>query len=45
LPDKAAIQGVQQSGITAINFTVSGLSFEETIHRLAFVDALVEQLR
>ena len=45
LPDKAAIQGVQQSGITAINFTVSGLSFEETIQRLAFVDALVEQLR
>jgi membrane dipeptidase len=43
LPDKAAIQAVQQSGITAINFTVSGLSFEETIQRLAFVDALVEQ--
>ncbi len=43
LPDEAEIQAVQQSGITAINFTVSGWSFEETVDRLAYVDALVEQ--
>jgi membrane dipeptidase len=43
LPDKAAIQAVERSGITAINFTVSGWSFEETIDNLANVDALVEQ--
>ncbi|HVP54005.1 MAG TPA: membrane dipeptidase [Candidatus Eisenbacteria bacterium] len=43
LPDKAAIDAVRQSGITAINFTISGRSFEETIDNLAYVDALVEQ--
>ena len=43
LPDKAAIQAVKQSGITAINFTVSGSSFEETVRALAYLDALVEQ--
>jgi membrane dipeptidase len=43
LPDQAAIQTLRQSGITAINFTVSGLSFEETVDLLAYVDALAEQ--
>lgn len=43
LPDAAAIEIVRRSGITAINFTVSGPTFEGTIDNLALVDALVEQ--
>ena len=43
LPDKALVEVVRRSGITAINFTISARSFEETIDNLAYVDALVEQ--
>ena len=43
MPDAALVEVVRQSGITAINFTVSGRTFEETIDNLAYVDALVEQ--
>ena len=43
LPDAVAIAVVRSSGITAINFTVSALTFEGTIDNLALVDALVEQ--
>ena len=43
MPDAALIEVVRQSGITAINFTISGRTFEETIDNLAYVDALVEQ--
>jgi membrane dipeptidase len=43
LPDKAAIDAVRKSGITAINFTISAPTFDGTIDSLAYVDALVEQ--
>ena len=43
LPDKALVEVVQRSGITAINFTISARSFDETVENLAYVDALVEQ--
>jgi membrane dipeptidase len=43
LPDKAAIDIVRKSGITAINFTISAPTYEETINNLAYIDALVEQ--
>jgi membrane dipeptidase len=37
------LSAIRQSGITAINFTVSELKFEDTVESLADVDALVEQ--
>ena len=43
LPDGALVEAVQRSGITAINFTISARSFDETVENLAYVDALVEQ--
>ena len=43
LPDKAAIDGVRKSGITAINFTISAPTYEETVNNVAYIDALVEQ--
>ena len=43
LPDQVAIDLVRKSGITAINFTASAATFEETVNNLAYVDALVEQ--
>src|SRR5664279_394655 len=43
LPDKALIDTVRKSGITAINFTISAPTFDGTIDNLAYVDALVEQ--
>src|SRR3974390_324286 len=43
MPDAALVEVVRLSGITAINFTVSGRTFEETVDNLAYVDALVEQ--
>jgi len=43
LPDQAAIDSVRKSGITAINFTISAPTFEDTVGQLAYVDALVEQ--
>ena len=42
MPDAALVEVVRQSGITAINFTISGRTFEETVDNLAYVDALVE---
>ncbi len=43
LPDAELVELVKKSGITAINFTISGPTFEGTIDNLAYVDALVEQ--
>jgi membrane dipeptidase len=43
LPDEAALEVVRRSGITAINFTISARSFDETVENLAYVNALVEQ--
>jgi membrane dipeptidase len=43
LPDKSAIDIVRRSSITAINFTISARTFEETVDNLAYIDALVEQ--
>ncbi|HYV72930.1 MAG TPA: membrane dipeptidase [Candidatus Binatia bacterium] len=43
MPDKAAVDAVRGSGITAINFTVSAPTFEGTVENLAYIDALVEQ--
>lgn len=43
LPGAAAVEVVRGSGITAINFTVSAPTFEDTVNNLALVDALVEQ--
>ena len=43
LPDKAAIDSVRKSGITAINFTISAPTYEETVNNIAYIDALVEQ--
>ena len=43
LPDKAAIDSVRKSGITAINFTISGPTYEETVNNVAYIDALVEE--
>ena len=43
LPDKAAIDSVRKSGITAINFTISAPTYEETVNNVAYIDALVEQ--
>src|SRR5215472_9359349 len=42
LPDKAVIDSVRKSGITAINFTISAQTFEETVSNLAYIDMLVE---
>src|SRR3974390_730774 len=42
MPDAALVEVVRLSGITAINFTVSGRTFEETVDNLAYGDALVE---
>jgi len=42
-PDAAAVAMVRQSGITAVNCTVSDMTFEGTVSRLAWLDALVEK--
>ncbi len=42
-PSPALVAVVQQSGITAVNYTVSDTTFEGTINMLAWLDALVEK--
>ena len=42
-PSPALVATVQQSGITAVNYTVSDTTFEGTINMLAWLDALVEK--
>jgi membrane dipeptidase len=42
-PAAAALAAVRQSGITAINFTISDPTFEGTVSNIAAVEALVEQ--
>jgi membrane dipeptidase len=42
-PTPDILSAVRQSGITAINFTVSELKFEDTVENIADLDALVEQ--
>jgi len=42
-PTAAIIAAVRQSGITAINFTVSELTLEDTVGNIAAIEALVEQ--
>ena len=39
----AALDAVRKSGITAINFTISTRSFDETVQNLAYVEKLVEK--
>jgi membrane dipeptidase len=41
LPSKETLTAVQQSGITAVNWTISFPTFEETINALASVEELV----
>jgi membrane dipeptidase len=41
-PDPEALAAVRQSGITAINFTISVFGFEETLYALASVEKLIE---
>ncbi len=43
VPSSALVATVRQSGITAINFTVSDTTFEGTISTLAWLNALVEK--
>jgi len=42
-PSAEELSAVRQSGITAINFTISALDFEETIYALACVQRLVDE--
>jgi membrane dipeptidase len=42
-PTPDLLTAVRQSGISAINFTVSELKFEDTVENIAYVEALVEQ--
>jgi membrane dipeptidase len=42
-PTAEVLRAVQQSGITAINYTVSEPTFEATVGNIAAVDALVDQ--
>ena len=41
--NKAVVDAVHQSGITAINFTISGRTFEESVRNLGDLAELVEQ--
>src|SRR5580704_7442430 len=43
MPTAELLKAVQQSGITAVNFTVSERTFDGTVQALAYVDALIEQ--
>ena len=43
LPTASAVQAIVDSGITAINFTVSDHTLEGTLQNLGYVEALVEQ--
>ena len=43
-PSPALVATVQQSGITAVNYTVSDTTFEGTINTLAWLDALVREI-
>ncbi len=42
-PDAELLKVIQQSGITAINFTISDRTFEGTLKNLAWLDALIEK--
>jgi membrane dipeptidase len=42
-PTAETLAAVRQSGVTAINFTISELKFEDTVENIADVEALVEQ--
>ena len=42
-PTPEALAAIRQSGITAINFTISDPTFEGTVANIAAVEALVEQ--
>jgi membrane dipeptidase len=42
-PDAALIATVRRSGITAVNCTVSDMTFQGTVSNLAWLDALVEK--
>ena len=42
-PDAALVAMVRRSGITAVNCTVSDMTFEGTVSNLAWLDALVEK--
>lgn len=42
-PDSELLKVIQQSGITAINFTISDRTFEGTLKNLAWLEALIEK--
>ena len=42
-PTAEVLSAIRQSGITAINFTVSELKFEDTVENIADVEGLVEK--
>jgi membrane dipeptidase len=42
-PTPEVLSAIRQSGITAINFTVSELKFEDTVENIADVEGLVEK--
>src|SRR6516164_8109364 len=42
-PSKETVELVRKSGISAINFTISAHSFDETVKNLSEVESLVEQ--
>lgn len=44
LPTPDVLSAVRQSGITAINFTISELKFEDTVENIASVEWFVERL-
>lgn len=44
LPSAETLAAVQKSGITAVNWTISFPTFEETVNALASVDELVEKV-
>jgi membrane dipeptidase len=42
-PGPALVAAVRQSGITAVNYTISDTTFEGTINMLAWLDGLIEK--
>lgn len=44
LPSAEVVNAVRQSGLTAVNWTISQPTFEETVNAIAAVDELIEKL-
>ena len=43
MPSAEAVKTAHQSGITAVNFTISDHTFDGTVQNLAYVEALIEK--